>query len=296
MDVGVIGLGTMGGRMASALVRGGHRVVAHDVSADALRRAVAEGAHAATSSAEVGTAVRIVLLSLPAPAHVEAAVAGDDGLLARPRDGLVIVDTTTVDPGTTRRLASRANLAGVGYLDAPVLGRPESCGTWTFPVGGDRAALDIARPVLDVLGSTVVHVGEPGTGNAVKLLNNLMFGAINAITAEVMAACALVGVSPRTFYETVAGSEAATVSPLFRALGPKMLDGDYSPVFTVDLLHKDTSLAMAMLDEAKASLIVGGAALVLTSLARAAGHGGLDSSAVVKVYEALLGVEVAEGE
>lgn len=296
MDVGVIGLGTMGGRMVSALLRAGHHVVAYDVSADALRRAVAEGASAATSSGEVGASARVVLLSLPAPAHVEAAVAGDDGLLAHPSDGLVIVDTTTVDPGTTRRLAERATAVGVGYLDAPVLGRPESCGHWTFPVGGDGAALEMVRPVLAVLGRSVVHVGESGAGNAVKLLNNLMFGAINAITAEVMAACKLVGVSPRTFYETVANSEAATVSPLFRALGPKMLDGDYAPVFTVDLMHKDIALAMTMLDETHASLIVASAVLALTSLARGAGHGAEDSSAVVKVYETLLGVEVASSD
>ena len=294
MDVGIIGLGAMGGPMVAALTAVGHQVVAYDRSAAALQRATAAGAVAAASSAEIGATASIILLSLPAPAHVDAVVSGEGGVLTDPAPGLIVVDTSTVDPGTTRRLAASAAVVDVGYLDAPVLGRPDAVGNWTFPVGGDAATLDRVRPVLDVLGRSVVHAGPPGSGNAIKLLNNLMFGAINAITAEVMAGCALTGVSPRTFYETVANSEAATVSPLFRALGPKMLAGDYAPVFTVDLMHKDIALAMAMLEEAEASLIVGSAVLTLASLARAAGHGADDSSAVVKVYEALFGAEVAK--
>ncbi|MBA2754565.1 MAG: NAD(P)-dependent oxidoreductase [Chloroflexia bacterium] len=294
MDVGIIGLGAMGGQMAAALVAAGHRVLAYDVSVPALERAAAAGAEAAVSCAEVGAAASVILLSLPTPAHVEAVVIGAAGILTGPADGLIVVDTSTVDPDTTRRLAATAATVGVDYLDAPVLGRPDACGNWTFPVGGDPAALDRARPILEVLGRAVVHVGPPGSGNAIKLLNNLMFGAINAITAEVMANCAAVGVSPRVFYETVASSEAATVSPLFRALGSKILEGDYAPVFTVDLMHKDVALAMAMLDEARAPLIVGSAVLSLIGLARAAGYGAEDSSAIVKVYETLLGLEVAK--
>lgn len=163
-----------------------------------------------------------------------------------------------------------------------------------MPVGGKLEALEVARPVLEVLARTVTHVGGPGAGNAIKLLNNLMFGAINAITAEVFAAAALVGVSPRRFYETVANSGAATVSNLFRELGPKMLEDDFSPTFTVDLLHKDNKLAIEMLDDARASAVVGSAITVLNGLARASGYGGEDTSAVVKVYEKLLGVRVAD--
>lgn len=283
MDVGVIGLGAMGGPMAAALAAAGHRVLAYDVSARHLDAAVAAGAHPARSSAEVGAAVPVVLLSLPAPAHVREVVASGDGLFTRPAEGLVIVDTSTVDPATSRDLAAKATAIGVGYLDAPVLGRPDICGDWTFPVGGDPGALERARPVLDVLGRTVVHVGPSGSGNAIKLLNNLMFGAINAITAEVMGACADVGVSPETFYETVAGSGAATVSPLFRALGAKIVAGEYDPVFTVDLLSKDVSLAVTMMEGAGHSPVVGAAVCELVERARAAGLGAEDSSALAKI-------------
>lgn len=279
----------MGGGMVGPLVTRGHRVLAHDASPRAVTRAVTAGAEAATGSAEVGAAAGVVLLSLPRPADVETVVAGPDGLLSRPAEGLVVVDTSTVDPGTTRRLAHRAAAVGVGYLDAPILGRPDACGAWTLPVGGEPAALEIARPVLDALARSIVHVGPSGAGNAIKLLNQLMFGAINAITAEVFAVAPLAGVSPRLFYETVAASEAATVSPLFRQLGAKIVERNFAPVFTLDLLRKDHDLAMEMIAAARAAALAGNAVAVLNRLGGAAGYGNEDTSALVKVYEALVG-------
>ena len=294
MAVGIIGLGTMGGRMVSALLEAGHEVAVYDVSDAAMTHATDAGARAVGSVAEIPPLCRVVLLSLPRPDDVVEVVAGTEGLLSRAQRGLVVADTSTVDPGTTRLLADRAAEGGVGYLDAPVLGRPEACGRWTLPVGGSAEDLEVARPVLDAIARNISHTGASGSGNAIKLLNNMMFGAINAITAEALAAAALVGLSPRTFYETVAQSDAATVSNLFRAIGPKMLEGDFSPAFTVDLLSKDNSLALAMIEDAGASVIVGNAVETLNGLARAAGYGHEDTSATVKVYEQLLGVKVGD--
>lgn len=293
MEIGVIGLGTMGSRMVGALVEAGHVVTAYDVSKAAVEGAAAAGAKPAESSAEVGATARVVLLSLPLPDHVASAVTGEEGLLTHPAEGLVVVDTSTVDPATTHQLAEEAGKLRVGYLDAPVLGRPETCGSWTLPVGGEPSSLETVRPVLEELASTITHVGHSGAGNAIKLLNNLMFGAINAITAEAFAISTLVGVSPREFYETIADSGAATVSTLFRELGPKILEEDFSPTFTVDLLYKDNRLAMEMAEEAQASVIVGNAVTTLNALARAAGYGNEDTSAVVKVYEKLLDIKAS---
>lgn len=296
MNVGVIGAGTMGSRMVSALVDAGHEVAVQDVSTTAVERAVATGAKSAGSSAEVGATAQVVLLSLPTPEEVASAVTGDGGLLSHPADGLVVVDTSTVDPNTTRQLADQAAAVGVGYLDAPVLGRPHACGNWTLPIGGDPAALETARPALMALAKVVTHVGEPGSGDAIKLLNNLMFGAINAITTEAFAVAPLVGVSPKQFYETIVDSGAATVSNLFRQLGPKILERDFSPDFTVELLDKDNRLAMRMIEDAEASIIAGNAVTTLNGIARSAGYGSEDTSAMVKVYERLLGVEATDNE
>lgn len=128
------------------------------------------------------------------------------------------------------------------------------------------------------------HVGASGAGHAVKLLNNLMFGAINAITAEIFSIASSVGVSAEELYKTVADSGAATVSPLFRQLGPKIISGEYSPTFTVDLLHKDTALAMQMARQAEAYPMVGTMVETLHGLARTAGYGKEDTSAVFKLY------------
>jgi 3-hydroxyisobutyrate dehydrogenase-like beta-hydroxyacid dehydrogenase len=284
MNVGMIGLGAMGGPMTRALLGAGHAVSVFDVSAAALERATDGGATAADSAAGVASVSEVVLLSLPTPALVERVMTGSDGVLAGANPHLVVADTSTVDPDSTRRMAELARPEGVAYLDAPVLGRPDACGRWTMPVGGDPDALERAHPALAALASTVTHVGGPGTGNAIKLLNNLMFGAINAISVEVMAACERVGVDPRTFYETVATSGAATVSPLFQHVGRTIIEGDYTPVFTVDLLHKDVSLALEMIANAGGSSPVGEATLDQIERARAAGLGPEDTAAVAKLF------------
>jgi 3-hydroxyisobutyrate dehydrogenase-like beta-hydroxyacid dehydrogenase len=282
----------MGSRMAQALLGAGHEVLARDVSPEAAARAQALGARVLPSPAAVAEEAEVVLLSLGMPADVAQVVAGDDGLLSRARAGLVIVDLSTVDPSSTRRMAALAAERGVGYLDAPVLGRPQGCGKWTLPTGGPAEALEKARPALEPLARRIVHVGESGHGNVVKLLNNLMFGAINAVTAEIMAICAKTGMSPAVLFSCIAESGAASVSNLFLELGPKMLNRDYSPLFAIDLLHKDNALALQMAREHGATPILSSTTQLLNELARAQGLGAEDTSALVKVYELLAKTEV----
>lgn len=291
MTVGLVGVGTMGSRMLARLLESGHSVVARDIAPEAERRAAQAGATVVGSPADVARRASLALLSLPVPADVDQVVAGDDGLLAGAQPGTIIVDLSTVDPDTTRRNASRAAAWGVGYLDAPVLGRPPGCGKWTLPVGGESADLERARPVLEVLAARVIHVGLSGAGNTVKLLNNMMFSAINAVTAEVLAVCAALGMDPKVFVDTVADSGAATVSNLFRELGPKILARDFSAAFSIDLLHKDVRLALEMASGVKAPTLITPAGLVLIEMARARGYGAEDTGAVVKVFEAMTAAE-----
>lgn len=295
MRVAVIGTGTMGLRMVEALLRAGYEVLAHDASEEARERATKSGAKLASSAAEAAAGSRVALLSLPSPGDVEDAVAGKAGILSGGNEGMIIADTSTVDPATSRRLSAVAERAGIGYLDAPILGRPDACGHWTMPVGGTEDILEKARPILEAFSEKISHVGPPGSGNAIKLLNNLMFGAINAITVEAFALAVRAGVSQERFYETVAESGAATVSPLFQQVGRKIIEGDFSPTFTVDLLHKDNALAMKMAEEAQAPLIVGDSVTTLHRLASSAGYGSEDTSAVIKLYETLHGPRAPKG-
>jgi 3-hydroxyisobutyrate dehydrogenase-like beta-hydroxyacid dehydrogenase len=141
--------------------------------------------------------------------------------------------------------------------------------------------------VLELLATRIIHVGMSGAGNTVKLLNNLMFSAINAVTAEVLAICAACGMDAQVFVQTVADSGAATVSNLFRELGPKILARDFSPAFSIDLLHKDVRLGLEMASRARVPTIISTAGAVLIEMARARGLGPEDTGAVVKVFEAL---------
>ena len=281
--IGLIGAGIMGAAMASRFLAAGHRVTVFDTDADARQRAHQLGCDVAESPAAVGHATGMIVMSLPRAEHVTSAVRGPEGLLRAATAGSLIVDTSTVDPGTTRANSDAAAAIGVGYLDAPVLGRPRGIGAWTLPVGGEEADLRRAEPVLRVIAARVVHVGPSGQGNTLKLLNNLMFGAINAATCETFALADRLGLDRQALFDTIAESGAATVSNLFRELGPKIITGDFEPQFSVDNLEKDIGLGLALARSAGMTLDVGEAGQRLNRRAQAAGHGGKDTAAVVEV-------------
>ena len=226
------------------------------------------------------------LISLPRAEHVTSVVRGTDGLLDTAAPRSVIVDTSTVDPGTTRANAEAASACHVGYLDAPVLGRPHGVGDWTLPVGGEAADLSSAEPVLRTIAKSIVHIGPSGQGNTLKLLNNLMFGAINAATCEMFALGSRLEVDPAVLYETIVESGAATVSNLFRELGPKIVEGDFSPNFSVDNLEKDIGQGLALARATGLTLEVGEAGQRLNHRAQAAHLGREDTAAVFNVIDA----------
>jgi 3-hydroxyisobutyrate dehydrogenase-like beta-hydroxyacid dehydrogenase len=198
------------------------------------------------------------------------------------------VDTSTVDPDTSKENAEISEQQGVGYLDCPVLGRPGACGNWTLPVGGNKRYLEIVKPILDTFASRIIPVGPSGYGNLVKLLNNLMFGAINSITCEIFALSQSLNMEPNVLFDTIANSGAGTVSNLFKELGPKIIDREFSPVFSIDNLHKDIALGIALATESGISLNISEIGQELNEKAQAAGLGQEDTAAVVKVYEDLL--------
>lgn len=276
----------MGSRMASALSAAGYELHVYDVALERARKVGDQlGAHIVDHPVELGERAGTVLLSLPGPSEVRAVVTHEGGLLSGAAHPQVIVDLSTVDPVSTRERAAKAADHGVGYLDAPVLGRPSRCGQWTLPVGGDEHRLQEVRPVLDVLAQRIIHVGPVGSGNVIKLLNNLMFGAINAITVESMAIAQRLEVDLGVFFDTIAESGAASVSNLFLEIGPKIVAEDTTPDFTLDLLQKDNTLALEMARAVACPAVVGNAVTVLNGFGQDRGLGELDSSALIKVFE-----------
>ena len=289
MKTGVIGIGTMGMLAAELLLKAGKSVIVSDTNHDALEHADQLGAQAVTSPIEVAQQADIILMVLPGPPQIEAVVRGLlDG--AGNIQNQIIIDMSTIDPQTTRRMGAMAAERSVDYLDAPILGRPSAVGKWLLPVGGEENVLARARPVLEILGRDIMHVGELGMGNTLKLLNALMYSAINAMTAEMMAISIKAGLDPALLYETIASSPASTVSVLFKEVGRKIVDRDFDPTFSVDLMCKDNGLAIHMAEQFSASPILARTIQSLNQLGQIHGYGDEDTSALVKVYEKMLDV------
>ncbi len=281
--IGIVGAGVMGRAAAGKLIEGGHSLMAFDTAAPALEKVIDLGAKGATSPAEVAARADVVLMFLPGPGDVEACVVGRQGLLQGASSGMVIVDMSTVDPGVTLRMSEAGRSQKVGYLDAPVLGRPSSVGNWALPGGGSDEDLDSVRPPLQKLASNLFLVGPSGTGNKVKLLNQLMFGAINAMTAEMMAIASQIGIDPNLLYETISASRAGTVSNLFLELGSRIAKDRYDdPTFTVDLLVKDVRLAVQMAHDHGALALLARTVEFMNEMSQAQGFGPEDTAVMWK--------------
>jgi len=238
--IGIVGTGVMGLTAAGKIISAGHSVTVYDVSADAAAKAGQLGAQIAKTPAEVAGKSDIVLLFLPGPVEVKICVAGVDGLLSAMQPGKIIVDMSTSDPSVSEQMAELAEGQGIDYLDAPILGRPSAVGQWALPVGGKNEAIERCKPVFQHVAANIFHAGAVGDGHKIKLLNQLMFGAINAMTAEMMAIADKVGIAPRRLFEIITASQAGTVSNLFKELGQRIARENYeNPTFTVNLLVKD---------------------------------------------------------
>lgn len=283
-NVGLVGVGTMGSKMAAALAGDPLALIIRDKVAGRAEQVATEcSVDVADDLPALASAADIVLMSLPGPEDVAEVV---QGLLEAGSALEVIVDLSTVDPVSTRARAETARSRGIEYLDAPVLGRPARCGQWTLPVGGSPDALERVRPALERLATKIVHAGDSGAGNVIKLCNNLMFGAINAMAVESIEVARRLGVDLQVYFNTIAGSGAATVSNLFLEIAPKIISGDTSPDFALDLLHKDNLLALDMARSAGAPLFVSSAVSCLNAMGKDQGLGALDTSALSRLFNA----------
>lgn len=293
--VGLVGCGTMGKCMLNALLKNGYHTVAYDKFPAAAEMAEQLGAETVDTPEKLAESCSVILMSLPGPVQIEEVIFGNDGLAKSLTSDHVIIDTSTVDPETTRSMSSRVAEIGTAYLDCPILGRPSATGKWMLPTGGTAEALEHVLPVLKCFAANALLVGKSGAGNALKLLNQMMFSCINAISSEVLAICDHVGVDRKVFYDTVASSSAATVSGLFREVGGNIVKDDFThPSFTVDLLIKDTKLAMQMAKDADAPCVVASTVQLYNEIAHAQGLGKQDTSALYKVFSNHYKKEISE--
>jgi len=251
MQLGFIGLGTMGASMAANLQKAGHRLVVNDIRREAAGPHLAAGATWAASPRQVAEAAEVVFTSLPGPPEVEAVALGADGLLPGLRPGGAYFDLSTNSPSLVRRIHAAFAAKSLAMLDAPVSGGPRGAksGRLALWVGGDRAVFDRLKPVLDAIGDQARHVGPIGAGTVAKLVHNCAGYAIQTALAEVFTLGVKGGVEPLALFEAVRQG-AAGRRRTFDGLVDQFLPGVYEPPsFTLRLAHKDMTLATQLARE-----------------------------------------------
>lgn len=288
MLLGFIGLGAMGRPMATNLVKNGYDVVVSDVVKEAVEALVKEGAKAATSQSELAAQADIVFTSLPNAAILNAVMGGANGVIANIREGSIIVDLSSVAPQTTKVLAAQAEKRGVGYVDAPVSGGVGGAanGTLTIMVGADDETFNKIKPVLDVIGKKIFHVGGTGTGNAIKMVNNMLLGANMASLAEALVLGLNNGLSLEVMKEII-GVSSGNSYALSAKMDNFIMTEDYDKGFAIDLQYKDLGLALEAAKNDQQPVPMATMASQVFELARAQGMNRKDISALVKMWQDL---------
>lgn len=297
MQVGFIGIGVMGRPMTLNLLKAEHNVTiyARHPEKPEVQEVLNAGAKLAPSPRAIAMASEIVITMLPNSPQVEEVVTGPNGLLEGARKGLIIIDMSTIAPSVSRKLAQEASTRGIHLLDAPVSGGSQGAvnGTLTIMVGGERTIFEQARLVLEAMGKkeNIFYVGPNGAGEVVKLVNNILVGAIAAATAESFVLGVKAGVDVDTMANIIGVSTGASWQ-LANQFPLRAFNGSFQPGFMTDLLHKDLGLALDLAAENKVPVVMTALTRQLYEMARAAGYEHEDYTSLLKVLEQMVGVEV----
>ncbi len=287
MKIAFIGLGNMGGGMAANLVKAGHEVRAFDLAAEALERAQSNGCTTFTTVREAVQGADAVVSMLPNGAIVDS-VYGTDVIGHAPTSA-VLLDCSTIDVATARKVGEAAAQAGYAMVDAPVSGGIAAAngGTLTFMVGGTAEAFSRAEPILAAMGKTVIHAGASGAGQAAKICNNMLLGASMIATCETFRLAEKLGLDQQTFFNIASKASGQNWSMTsycpVPGVGPQSpADNDYQGGFATALMLKDLKLAMAAAQDAGAEVPMGELAERLYAAFNADGNGRLDFSAIIR--------------
>jgi len=290
MKLGFIGLGIMGRPMALNLRRAGHALWVHGRRPVTMEVLVEAGAQACRSVADVAVNAEIIFIMVSDTPDVENIVLGETGLAHRLRPGQVIVDMSTISPASTRRLAQELETRGVEMLDAPVSGGEIGAidAKLSIMVGGKEKTFQRVKPLFDVLGKNVVHVGDHGAGQVAKACNQIVAALTIEAVSEALTFARRNGVDAARVRAALMGGFAG--SKILEVHGQRMLDNDFKPGFKVKLHQKD--LRIVIEDAHRLGIGLPGAALVAQHLnaLMGSGDGELDSSAIVKVIERMSGM------
>jgi 3-hydroxyisobutyrate dehydrogenase-like beta-hydroxyacid dehydrogenase len=284
-SIAIVGMGQMGSGIGERLKESGHDVWGYDISEATRLRLTAAGFKMAASIAEAISSSRIVLSSLPDSQAVREAWLGTDGIVAKALDGCLCIELSTIDPATMREIAEASISRGLQVVDCPVSGSPSEArsGSLILIAGGDAAAIDRAKPILDCLGADCKVTGQVGTAKVVKIVNNMMSMANVLAAAEAFALGVAAGVEPETLYNVLSVSGGR--SHHFTKRFPNALRGDFSPGFKMELGEKDLALGIELGRTMNMPTPTACATRVMFAAALSQGFRGQDIVAVLAMYQ-----------
>ena len=290
--VGFVGLGMMGGPMAANILKAGHPLVAYDIDDEKNTRFAELGAEIGSGPADVASRAQQVVSMVDTTAQAEEVVVGAGGFIEAAQPGDVVISMSTIDPTAVQKMHKKLAARGVELIDAPVSGMEQGAklGTLKAFVGGDARAVEKARPVLEAMAAEVIHLGPIGQGLVMKLVNNMLaqVGRIAVIEALVLGAKA--GLDPQTMVDVIGRSTGNSVA--FQYTAPRVVSRDFDGI-RMDITYKDLELQTALAKSLDVPLFLATICQQIYQMGRAAGLGGEDGAAIVKIYEQITGLPVA---
>ena len=290
--LGFIGLGIMGKPMAKNLIKAGYSLIVHDLNRASVEDLSKEGAQTATSSAEVAQQSEIIITMLPNSPDVELVVLGEKGVLGGAKSGMIIIDMSSIEPLVSQKIAAEAAKKGIEFLDAPVSGGEPGAvqGTLAIMVGGKEEVFTQCLPILEVMGKSVVRVGDIGAGGFAKLANQVIVALNIAAVSEAFVLGQKAGLDPEKLFQAIRGGLAG--SHVMDAKIPMIVDRNFQPGFKIKLHDKDIKNALATAAGLRTPLPLTGLIEQILSASIADGKGELDHSAIIQFTEKLAHVEV----
>ena len=293
IKIGFIGLGNMGMPMAENLLKAGYSVHVYGRNPDTLKLICDLGAVKCDTPKVVGENSNIVITSLPNSNIIEEVALGTSGLIEGMRAGSLLIDMSSSEPSSTKKIAARIAEKGIAMIDAPVSGGPAGAAqaTLSIMVGGSKSDYERSLPILKLLGEKIFHIGDIGAGAAMKAVNNVLYGTIFAATCEAVTLGVKAGIDVNTLLDVINVSSgknyAADVK--FRNW---VLKRNFKPGFSTDLLNKDMKIALKMSEEQGVPLKVCGTAQHMIDVSHEKGFGALDHTAAIQILEEITGIEI----
>ena len=287
--IGFIGLGIMGGPMAAHLVKAGFDVIGYNLTRDRVDALIGVGGRGADDVAGAVRDADIVVTMVPDSPDVEAVTSGENGIFANAKEGALYIDMSSIRPDVSARVAELGQQRGLRVLDAPVSGGEAGAveASLSIMVGGEAADFEAAKPVLETVGKTIVHVGPAGAGQTVKAANQLIVAGNIELVAEAIVFLEAYGVDMEAALEVLGGGLAG--STVLARKGASMLAGEFNPGFRLQLHHKDLGIVQSAAREAGVVIPLGAVVSQLVGAMVARGDGGLDHSGLLKLVRELSG-------